>query len=247
MDTLSALLHWLLLPLSGATDHAIEPVVSWHARLMVLAWGVCLPLGALIARYFKVTPRQDWPRELDNKAWWHAHRSLQYGGVIAMCIGLWLIYGSAQGQSFWHVAHQWGGWGVLVMGWLQVAGGIWRGSKGGPTDAQMQGDHYNMTAWRCVFERVHKSVGWIAVVTAIPVTLIGLLIADAPRWMPLILTIWWLSLLCIALHLQRKGLCVDTYQAIWGTDASMPGLQQPPIGWGVRRHSANPWSTPQHE
>jgi hypothetical protein len=247
METFNALLSWLLLPISGAANHSIEPTVFWHARLMVFAWGVCLPLGALSARYFKVTPHQNWPKVLDNKTWWHAHRILQYGGVFAMCIGIWLIYGSSKGQSNWHLAHQWGGWAVLTAGCLQIAGGIWRGSKGGPTDAQMRGDHYDMTAWRCVFERMHKSIGWLAIFAAIPVTLLGLLIADAPRWMPLVLSIWWLSLIGVAIQLQHRGLCLDTYQAIWGTDPSMPGLQRAPIGWGIRRHLSTPWSTTHHE
>lgn len=241
MDTLNATLIWLLLPLSGAASHHIEPAVYWHARLMVFAWGVCLPLGVLIARYFKVMPRQDWPRDLDNKAWWHAHRVLQYTGIFTMTVGLWMIYGTAQGKSFWHIAHQWGGWAVIAVGWLQVAGGIWRGTKGGPSDVQMRGDHYDMSAWRCAFERLHKSVGWLAIVSAIPVTLLGLLIADAPRWMLVSLCIWWLALAAFAIQLQRKGMCIDTYQAIWGTDPAMPGMQRVPIGWGVSRHLRNPW------
>jgi hypothetical protein len=48
--------------LSGSTDHSIAPWAYWHARCMVLAW------GALIARFFKVTPLQAWPRELDGRS-----------------------------------------------------------------------------------------------------------------------------------------------------------------------------------
>jgi hypothetical protein len=247
MDSLLALLHWLLLPLSGASNHQIEPAVFWHARLMVLAWGVCLPLGALVSRYFKVMPRQDWPRVLDNKAWWHAHRTLQYTGIFSMTLGLWLVYAAMDADSVTHQLHRWAGWCVIVAAWFQMVGGIWRGSKGGPTDTQIRGDHYDMTPWRCAFERVHKSVGWLAILSAIPVTLLGLLIADAPRWMLLLLATWWLALAGIALLLQRKGVCLDTYQAIWGNDSSMPGLKRAPIGWGVGRHSANPWSTPHHK
>jgi hypothetical protein len=210
---------------------------------MVLAWGVCLPLGALIARYFKVMPHQDWPRVLDNKTWWHAHRALQYTGIFCMTLGLFLIYGSMGSDRLTHQAHRWAGWCVIVAAWFQMAGGIWRGSKGGPTDQQMNGDHYDMTVWRCVFERLHKSIGWLAILSAIPVTLLGLHIADAPRWMLLTLCLWWLFLAIIATQLQRKGVCIDTYQAIWGTDRSMPGMKRQPIGWGIRRHLRNPWKS----
>ena len=32
-------------------------------------WAVLLPLGALLARYFKVMPGQRWPDVLDNPRW----------------------------------------------------------------------------------------------------------------------------------------------------------------------------------
>jgi hypothetical protein len=48
------MIDWVLAPLSGASVHRIEPWAYWHARCMVLGWGVMLPLGALAARYFKV-------------------------------------------------------------------------------------------------------------------------------------------------------------------------------------------------
>jgi hypothetical protein len=57
--TLAGWLAWLQVPLSGSAEHRIADWASWHARLMVLGWAVLLPLGALIARYFKVMPRQD--------------------------------------------------------------------------------------------------------------------------------------------------------------------------------------------
>ena len=63
----------------------------------------------------------------------------------------------------------------------------------------------------------------------------GLLLADAPRWMPLALGLWWLSLLGLAWQWQKQGRCIDTYQAIWGPDARHPGNHLPPIGWGIRR------------
>jgi hypothetical protein len=78
---------WLLTPLSGATDHQLAPWAYWHARCMVLAWAVLVPAGALAARFFKVTPRQTWPQQLDNKAWWHAHRTLQWAGIAIMSLG----------------------------------------------------------------------------------------------------------------------------------------------------------------
>lgn len=229
------MIDWLLAPLSGAAQHHIEPWAYWHARLMVVGWGVLLPLGVLAARYFKITARQRWPQELDNKAWWYAHCTLQWAGIAAMTVGAAVVWGQGVGGS--HVArlHAWGGWALVALGWLQMAAGLSRGSKGGPTGVSFRGDHYDMTPHRVWFERLHKSFGWLALLLAVAVTVLGLQAADAPRWMALVLSTWWLLLAFAAWRWQRQGRCVDTYQAIWGPDPRLPGNRVKPIGWGVRR------------
>ena len=222
-------------PLSGSAAHALPTWTVWHARAMVLAWAVLLPLGALVARFFKVLPAQDWPRVLDHKAWWHAHRALQWLGAGLMLLGLWLAWGRGSGQGPLAQLHTWLGLVVCALGLLQIASGLIRGSKGGPTSTLMRGDHYDMTPWRSAFERLHKSLGWLSVLAAVVVLMGGLVLADAPRWMALVLASWWLALLAGFVVLQRAGRCIDTYQAIWGPDPVHPGNRLRPIGWGVRR------------
>lgn len=232
-------LGWLLLPLSGASEHHIAGWASWHARLMVLGWVVLLPIGAVTARFFKVAPGQSWPQQLDNKAWWHAHRALQYVGVLAMTAGLWLAWGRGGAAGPAARIHALLGWSLCIAGWAQVASGLLRGSKGGPTDRQLRGDHYDMTRRRLVFERLHKSLGWLAIVAAIAVIVLGLGLADAPRWMAVVLCAWWLALAVAFIRWQGQGRCIDTYQAIWGPDPAHPGNLLPSVGWGVRRHHKN--------
>lgn len=228
-------LDWLAAPLSGSAEHPIAPWAIWHARCMVLAWGVLLPLGALVARFFKVLPGQAWPEVLDHKGWWHAHRALQWLGVGLMAVGLWLVWGNAGSTSLTARWHAWTGWVVCGLAALQVVGALARGSKGGPTEPTLRGDHYDMTAWRLTFERLHKSLGWLAVAAAVVVIGLGLWFSDAPRWMALTLASWWLLLLLGFVHLQRAGRCIDTYQAIWGPSKRHPGNHLRPTGWGVRR------------
>ena len=238
---------WMLTPLSGAATHYIESWAAWHGRLMVVAWGVLLPLGVLVARFFKVTPRQEWPAELDNKFWWHTHRLLQYGGVLVMSLGVALAWREGRGASPGAQWHGWLGWLVFALGWLQVLGGYWRGSKGGPRDErtgalrpvhERRGDHYDMSFRRVAFERVHKTVGYAAMFAGAVVLVLGLIVADAPRWMAVILALWWAALTALFVRLQRQGRCLDTYQAIWGPDPEHPGNRRRPIGWGVWRYTA---------
>jgi hypothetical protein len=92
-----------------------------------------------------------------------------------------------------------------------------------------------MTTYRVWFERIHKGMGWMSVFLAIVVIGLGMLLADVPRWMPMVMVIWWAGLLALAWRWQKKGRCIDTYQAIWGPDPRHPGNRVPPIGWGIRR------------
>ena len=231
------LIAWLLAPASGSSTHDVAPWLSWHGRLMVLGWGVAIPVGALLARFFKVLPRQNWPHNLDNQYWWHAHRGFQYSGVLLMSLGAWLAWGNSAGVSAAAQIHGWCGWTLVFLGWLQVAGGLWRGSKGGPTDNHgLRGDHYDMTPRRLQFERLHKLVGYIALLGSVVAIQLGLFLSDAPRWMWLGIWMWWVTYLVIFVVLQRQGRCMNTYQAIWGTDLKHPGNQLGHWGWGMKTH-----------
>jgi hypothetical protein len=215
------ILEWLLAAIDPARPHDVGLGVSWHGRTMVLAWGVLIPLGIVIARYFKITSKQDWPRELDNKTWWHGHIACQYVGGLIMLAGLGIILAIPRSGLFW--LHGTMGYAVLAFGALQYVAGWLRGSKGGPREPSLRGDHYDMTRRRVIFEHVHRTVGYAALALAAVTIATGLWAANAPRWMWLALGAWWLALLASALHLQAKGRHVSSYHAIWGPDPIHPG------------------------
>ena len=223
MELLQTIFNWLLTPLSGASAHDIAPLVAWHARLMVLAWSVLIPLGVLVARFYKVTPKQNFPAQLDNPFWWHAHRGLQYGGVLLSFVAIGFIWYKNDGVDT-RSLHQLFGYALLVLGLLQVIGAQLRGSKGGPTDVAkglpLRGDHFDMTRRRRIFEWLHKSLGYSALALVVVTTLLGLALADAPRWMGLVICFWWISLAGTFAVLQGRGRAVDTYTAIWGKQFS---------------------------
>jgi hypothetical protein len=230
------MLEWLLAPIDPSRGHLVSEAVAWHGRLMVLAWGFLLPLGVFIARFFKITPRQRWPEELDSKIWWRLHLVLQTVGAVSAVAALWLIVRAMRQGSTVHAIL---GWSVLVLLAVQVLGGWFRGTKGGPTapkpDGTLDGDHFSMTPRRLLFERVHKSTGYLALLVACGALLTGLWLANGPRWMWLGIVGWWTVLIVAGVHLQRQGRAIDTYQAIWGPDPSLPGNQRDPIGWRVVR------------
>lgn len=207
----NCLINWLLLPISGALFHDISPQVAWHARLMIIAWSVLIPIGIIVARFYKVTPKQDFPLVKDNPFWWHTHRLCQYLGMIVMLFALAQV--TSLNPINWHKAM---GYLVVVIGLLQLLSAYLRGSKGGPTDKQMCGDHYDMTHRRLIFEKYHKSLGYGVLLLVVITTVLGLFSVDAPRWMWLVIGLWWFTLIGIFVVLQKQGHQIDTYTAIWG-------------------------------
>lgn len=225
------MVDWLLAPIDPARPHDLAEAAYWHGRLMVLAWAFLFPIGILAARFFKVMPGQDWPRVIDNLAWWHAHLALQYTGGAVVLIALGLILWSPGGGGL----HAVFGWWVIALCLYQFLAGWLRGTKGGPTDNSMRGDHYDMTPRRKLFEYSHKSLGYLALVLSVGAIATGLWLANAPRWMWLAILAWWATLIIAFIAFQRRGMSVDTYQALWGPSEDHPGNRMKPIGWGVVR------------
>jgi hypothetical protein len=231
------LLEWLLSPIDADRIHQVDFFISWHGRFMTLAWGFLTPIGIIIARYFKVLPSQNWPQELDNQAWWNCHRICQYSTCLFMAIAIGLIlYGA---DTLLEIGfHKWVGWAVVILTLLQVSSGIFRGSKGGPTepaaDGSLRGDHYDMSTHRVIFEYFHKLIGYLLILASSYCIITGMWIANAPNWMWIVICTWWLFLLGVFWYLQFKGKCLDTYQAIWGPDKDLPGNKRKPIGFGIK-------------
>ena len=133
---------FLLEPWSGAAVHHIPAAWAWHGRLMVLAGAVLFPVGVMLARYYKVTRRQNWPEELDNRFWWHGHRLTQYLGIGLMTGAVAVVWTDCfdGGIAEWPcrqgplTQHALAGLAALAAGWLQnaisVVGSPWhRGSR----------------------------------------------------------------------------------------------------------------------
>lgn len=223
-------------PVDPARSHEVGLAISWHGRLMVLAWGVIAPLAVLAARFFKIMPGQNWPQELDNQFWWRSHWMGQACVALLTVAAIGFVAPLALKTDR---VHHLFGYLVLVGLLVQVLLGVFRGSKGGPTspapDGSLHGHHYDMTPWRGLFEGLHKSIGYLTLALAAAAILLGMWDANAPNWMWLALGLWWSVLIVASLRLQSRGFAVDTYQAIWGDDPAHPGNQRPHPGWGVRR------------
>ncbi|MEM6617343.1 MAG: cytochrome b561 domain-containing protein [Pseudomonadota bacterium] len=229
-------MEWLLAPIDPSRAHDVSVAISWHGRFMVIAWGVLAPLAVVIARFFKILPGQDWPRECDSQVWWRAH---WMGQTIVIILSLCALAFVLPVQRDAMGLHNWLGFLLFASLALQVLLGMFRGSKGGPTaparDGSLHGHHYDMTPWRRAFETLHKTLGYSALALAAIVIMTGLWKANAPVWMWVSIMLWWGILIAVFVQLQKRGMAVDTYQAIWGADPRHPGNRLPHPGWGVMR------------
>lgn len=239
------MVDWLLAPIDPARPHEIGVVLSWHARSMVIAWGIIVPACIFVARYLKIMPWQNWPLELDNKIWWRTHWFGMLMAYVLTLVGLYFVvalhisYETA--SEYWSWSHAILGYFVILLATLQVLSGLFRGSKGGPTspkaDGSFAGDHYDMTPLRIVFEIVHRSIGYLTLLLGVLAILSGLWEVNAPRWMWIALLFYWLALGLLATYMQFTGRAFDTYQAIWGADPDLAGNRMKKMGWGTVRPS----------
>ena len=202
-----------------------------HAALMTTAWAGIMPMGALIARYGKVTRHQRFPDELDNRFWWNWHRGLQYAGVALSAVGLVAVLGVTGGGG--QTTHGQYGLALALLSVVQVAGAALRGTKGGPTDEgadpghpeTWRGDHFDMTRRRVVFEAVHKTLGWSTLAGAGVVILLGVQLVGAPGWLLAVLGAAYLTLAMVAFIQASSRRRVTTYAAIWGPHLRSPLLR----------------------
>jgi len=241
----AGLIEWLLTPISGATEHLVPVSVAWHGRLMVFTWALLMPAAVIVARYFKITPRQRWPQRLDNPFWFITHRRLGYLVTVLTLVGLSFILARRGGEyAPWRSFHTSLGWIVIAFAIFQLVGSLARGTHGGPVNPftrqrrppeEWPGDHFSMTGRRIVFEYSHKAIGYVLIPMAVVAVETGLREADAPIWMWLVIALWWLLCAIVFFSLQLVVGCIDTYQAIWGLDQSLPGYRRRPIGMGITR------------
>jgi hypothetical protein len=201
-------------------------VFYWHGAVMALAWLVLLPAGALIARFYKVRPGQDYPRQLDDRYWRNTHRILQSVGAGLAALAAWWAYDARGGEIDWPLLHVQLGAAALALCAAQIVVPLFRGTKGGPTDASAdpddpltwQGDHYDMSLRRRLFEAWHKNGGYAAMALAVGAVWTGIGLVGLEEW-------WkWPVAVCVGVfaalftRFSLQGRRVDTWSAIWGPD-----------------------------
>ena len=200
-----------------------DNIILLHGILMSISWMVLIPVSLFITRFFKITPKQDFPNKLDNKFWWYTHLSLNILAIILSTLGFYLMYNL---MGFVFTQHAIFGYITLFLMYLQGMIGYFRGTTGGdyPHPRGKKWDHYHMTTRRIIFERIHKPLGYIALIFAFIAIFLHLAIVQV-YWQFFIIQFVITTIIIVLYILFFNKKRYTTYQAIFGLDAKHPGNQ----------------------
>lgn len=169
---------------SGAGAASLETTRKWHGALAGLGWGVLMPVGIALARYFK---RHD-------PFWFYAHVSVQGLGFVLGAAGVaagFKLDDDVPGAD----RHQAIGIAVLVFGCLQVLAFLAR-----PGKASKVRRYWN---W------YHHYVGRAAVACAVANVFVGLSVAheaaSLSAFYAIFLAVWVFASAVLEIRLWRTG------------------------------------------
>jgi len=150
---------------SGEAASVAVPFSVWqwqliHGLFMFVGWGVVLPMGVLVARFFKGRLNTGQP-----KRWYVLHRSLQLFGLLLTLVGFIL---SLTREEFGEIDTKHGSLGIIVMslGLMQPLNAFLRPHK--PSSAEPK------STLRTAWEWLHKSNGYIVLSLAVATIFMGI-------------------------------------------------------------------------
>lgn len=218
-------------------DRTFQIHWNYHAWLMFFCWFVLVPFGVMSIRYLKNKPMpQGLPRGVGKFdrlfVWWVMHIWTLYAAITLSLLGVAVALITTGGFS--GSLHSWFGALTIIFGTLQIVIAWQRGTHGGhnhlssdPKDpTTWRGDHFDMTPRRRWFEAYHKPGGYFALFLATGAVTTGVM----QFWMPVIavlLPLFFVGMFVLVVVLEGRGYRHDTYEAVFGSDPSLPGNKRP--------------------
>lgn len=147
-----------------ASALADDPAKPTHAVLMAVSWGVLLPVGVVIAKFYRAMEPRTGP-----KAWWFVrHQAFQYAGVLLSIAGFIAgIYYKRTAAAHFVSVHAKLGLAVMIGGMLQPLNAFIRPKPGAP--------------YRTIWSLAHKSIGYGAVLLTVPTIFYGMRLYAFPN------------------------------------------------------------------
>ena len=134
---------------------------------MGLSWGVMLPIGVLVARYTKHTLPGGQPA-----VWFRVHRGTQTAGLVISIAGLAIALARPEFGPI-DTPHGYIGLVVMALALLQPLNAMVRPKAIDKTVDKSAAPGRKKTCRRSVWEVLHKSTGYLAVVLALANMFLG--------------------------------------------------------------------------
>jgi len=164
----------------------------WHGILMMLAWGVVLPIGMIVARFCRHRP---------NYIWFKVHMPFQICGALTAFTGGSLIFYTLWPNGHFAVWHAFSGIVLLCILFLQCCVGIFRPrtEEGKPK-----------TRVRNCFKWWHAWTGRVILLAAFVQALSGILFINWPQWAFIVYFFWGVLILAVIIILEAWRCCRKT-------------------------------------
>lgn len=149
------------IPNFSTEEGSLVKVILIHGSLMLIGWGFLLPLGSVIAKFFKHRP---------DGLWFKIHKSVQCVGLLLVTVSFIIIlnYSNAladKESSTLRYPHAVMGVTTMVLGYLQPLNAVFR------PHATKEGEEKSSA--RAVWEILHKGLGWSTLMLAVATIGVG--------------------------------------------------------------------------
>lgn len=138
-------------------SNSLEKMYLAHGSLMLIGWGLLIPMGSLFARFLKHRP---------DSIWFKMHRTVQTVSLL-FCIAGWIIalvnfdVFQPGNQGYNSYKHGVAGMVTMCLGLLQPLNAVLR------PRAPVEGSGIVKTKFRVVWEYFHKGTGYAALLLAV--------------------------------------------------------------------------------
>lgn len=163
---------------------------SVHGILMVIGWGILIPIGIYVARF-----ERSWP----NALWFQLHRIIQATGFVFFIAGFGVIVHYVRDRKRDHFlpGHAAAGLALTILGVIQMFGGIFRVAKEKP--------------FRKQWEWGHRFSGFVILIFAIVMVFTGMNKLDVSNGYVIAFAVWiavygaWFTFRQIQACMKKEG------------------------------------------
>ena len=176
-----------------------------HGSLMVLAMGILLPGGVLVARFTKLREPTTGP----GAFWFLYHQVLQYSGLVVMLLGFGMAvyFQERDGNAHFRCMHCMLGLGVVISAVMQPVNAWMRPSK--------------ESKWRSLWEKLHKGSGWFLLLQSAVTIFLGIYALQLPYYFMILYSLLPFVFIVALIVLERRSrLSIVSYSLLSTSDGS---------------------------